>query len=385
LRERDHRGANDEEVLSVYRDLGVIPKADRDDNFNKTPQDLSNYKLVLPGDVVVNKMKAWQGSIAVSNHRGIVSGDYLVCEVVGRVDRQFLHHLLRSRPLIDEYGQRSTGIRPSQWRLYWEDLADIRVNLPSLEAQGVIAVYLDAETARIDTLISKKRRMVELLEERWSTVLDHLVWQWTTERQGTQLRHLLSVRISDGPHETPNFCEDGVPFLSVDNIVRSRLSFDGCRRISEKAHMLYASKACPQRHDVLVTKAASIGKAAIVDTDIDFNVWSPLAILRPNCQIILPKYLWYALRTARVQAAMLTSSTKSTQNNISMEDLGSLRIPMRPIHEQVDVVSELERRETRVVDALDSLDTQITLLQERRQTLITAVVTGEVDVPGVAI
>jgi type I restriction enzyme, S subunit len=96
LRDIDDREHPDLEVLSVYRDLGVIPKASRDDNFNKTPEDLSSYKRVRVGDLVINKMKAWSGSLAVSDYDGIVSGDYMVCAVKGSVDRRFLHHLLRS-------------------------------------------------------------------------------------------------------------------------------------------------------------------------------------------------------------------------------------------------------------------------------------------------
>jgi type I restriction enzyme S subunit len=165
LRERDVRGQASEEVLSVYRDLGVLPKAGRVDNFNKTPADLSLYKLALPGDVVVNKMKAWQGSIAVSRYRGIVSGDYLVCSVVGDVDRSFLHHLLRSRPMVGEYARRSNGIRPSQWRLYWEGLAEIRASLPPRDSQHVMAAYLDAETNRIDAVVACMQTQVSLLQE----------------------------------------------------------------------------------------------------------------------------------------------------------------------------------------------------------------------------
>ncbi len=94
LRERDVRNRENATVLSVYREHGVVPKASRDDNFNKTPSDISSYKFVRPGDLAVNKMKAWQDSLAVSNYEGIVSGDYMVCEVTDpSVDPRFLHYL----------------------------------------------------------------------------------------------------------------------------------------------------------------------------------------------------------------------------------------------------------------------------------------------------
>ena len=171
LKERDQRGNEGENVLSVYRDLGVIPKDSRTDNFNRTPEDLSGYKLVMPGDVVVNKMKAWQGSVAVSPYRGIVSGDYLVCEVIGQVELRFLHYLLRSPRLIGEYGMRSSGIRPSQWRLYWDDFAHIRVTLPATSTQIAVGDELDGAIRWGDELKSKLDEQIDLLREHRGTLI----------------------------------------------------------------------------------------------------------------------------------------------------------------------------------------------------------------------
>lgn len=161
------RGHEDAMVLSVYRAHGVIPKESRTDNFNRTPENLSNYQLVRPGDLVVNRMKAWQGSLGISEHEGIVSPDYEVLRPVNpEYDRRFVHSLLRSRELIDQYALRSTGIRPSQWRLYWDQMKTIEVSLPSAAEQRAIADYLDRETARIDTLIEEQQRLIEMLRER---------------------------------------------------------------------------------------------------------------------------------------------------------------------------------------------------------------------------
>lgn len=89
-------GFADETLLSVYRDFGVIPKSSRDDNFNKESEDLGLYQLVHPGDLVINKMKAWQGSVAVSGFRGIVSPAYFVYEALHKENSRYLHYLMRS-------------------------------------------------------------------------------------------------------------------------------------------------------------------------------------------------------------------------------------------------------------------------------------------------
>jgi type I restriction enzyme S subunit len=139
LRPREVTGRAHLQVLSVYRDHGVVPKNSRSDNFNKTPADLSRYQEVRVGDLVVNKMKAWQGSLAVSTQHGIVSPDYQVCSIDPVINSRFLHYLLRSPSLIAEYRTRSKGIRPAQWRLYWDNLADISVEIPDESEQRRIA------------------------------------------------------------------------------------------------------------------------------------------------------------------------------------------------------------------------------------------------------
>lgn len=164
-----------EQVLSVYRDYGVIPKASRDDNNNRTPQDLTSYQLVEPGDVVINKMKAWQGSLGVSAHRGIVSPDYQVARPAREINSQFLHAVLRSPFMVPQYRARSIGVRPSQWRLYWSEFADLRIPLPPLDEQKRIADHLDEATSRIDAMLTKVAELRTLLTERRSALITDVV------------------------------------------------------------------------------------------------------------------------------------------------------------------------------------------------------------------
>ncbi|MCT2008216.1 restriction endonuclease subunit S [Micrococcus lylae] len=161
-----------EEVLSVYRDHGVVPKSSRTDNFNRTPENVERYLWVRAGDVVVNKMKAWQGSIAVSHHQGLVSPDYEVLRPTSQAfDLRFLHYLLRCPRMIAEYRTHSVGIRPAQWRLYWDRLGLIEVPVPTIGDQREIADHLDRETAKIDALIAKAERFIELAQERRAALI----------------------------------------------------------------------------------------------------------------------------------------------------------------------------------------------------------------------
>lgn len=158
-------GFPDEELLSVYRDYGVIRKSDRDDNFNR-PGDLNDYQLVEHGDLVLNKMKTWQGSLGISPHRGIVSPAYFVYKPVSQNDERFLHYALRCRDAIDYYASHSTGIRVNQWDLSPEWLDVMPVPLPNLETQRRIADYLDKEISEMDALIEEFEGLITSLESR---------------------------------------------------------------------------------------------------------------------------------------------------------------------------------------------------------------------------
>ncbi|MBT0567831.1 restriction endonuclease subunit S [Williamsia sp. CHRR-6] len=162
----------DEEVLSVYRDYGVIPKSSRDDNFNRTPENVARYLLVRPGDLVINRMKAWQGSLGVSEYRGIVSGDYEVVRPIGnRLLPRFAHLFLRSPLMVADYAVRSTGIRPSQWRLYWDQMGNVEVPVPPPAEQAGIVERIDEQTTKIDTLIAETERFIELARERRAALI----------------------------------------------------------------------------------------------------------------------------------------------------------------------------------------------------------------------
>lgn len=176
LRPTKEQGFPDEPVLSVYRDYGVVLKDSRDDNNNRTPENLDNYQLVRPGDVVVNKMKAWQGSLGVSSFRGIVSPDYQVCRPMGdATDPRFLHFALRAPQMIPLYRINSKGIRPAQWRLYWQEMGALSIPLPGLVDQGNVVADLDAATARINAMIADAQRLKELLAERRTTLITEVV------------------------------------------------------------------------------------------------------------------------------------------------------------------------------------------------------------------
>ncbi|MFH4892588.1 restriction endonuclease subunit S [Vibrio diabolicus] len=163
------------EVLSVYRDFGVIQKSSRTDNHNKTPDDLSAYQLVSKGCLVINKMKAWQGSLGVSEFEGITSPDYVVYEPIHTESDKFLHFLLRRQEMPNVYRAISNGIRPSQWRIEPEKFEDLILFLPTLEEQLEVVEAIEKEVLVYESLISKCLSASKLMEERKSALISAVV------------------------------------------------------------------------------------------------------------------------------------------------------------------------------------------------------------------
>ncbi|MXO91065.1 restriction endonuclease subunit S [Pontixanthobacter aquaemixtae] len=165
------QGFDDLTVLSVYREFGVIEKASRSDNINKTPEDLSKYQLVEPNDLAINKMKAWQGSMGISPFLGITSPDYLVMKPIGEHNPRYMHHYLRAKPMPWVYRLISNGIRTDQWRLEPEKFLELPVFLPPMDEQEAIANRIDRELDRIRDLIEKTERSIALLKEKRAALI----------------------------------------------------------------------------------------------------------------------------------------------------------------------------------------------------------------------
>lgn len=111
------------------------------------------------------------------------------------------------------------------------------------------------------------------------------------------IARIIKAPITDGPHTTPEFTQSGIPFLSVDGVQEGELVFEGCRFISARDYARFSRKAAPRRDDILMGKAASIGKVARVKTDKTFGIWSPLALIRVDKDKYSSGFLEYVLKS----------------------------------------------------------------------------------------
>ena len=171
LQRHEPRNPGNQQVLSVYREYGVIPKDSRDDNHNVTSEDTSKYKYVKPGNLVINKMKAWQGSMGVSNYEGIVSPAYFIYRFMDKdLVPKYLHYLFRNC-YKDEFRRISGGIREGQWDLSPEAFDNTLILLPTVEEQLAIVDYVDAKTSEIENIIDQKQEQLYVLADYKNSII----------------------------------------------------------------------------------------------------------------------------------------------------------------------------------------------------------------------
>jgi len=399
---KSDKGHPDFEVLSVYRDYGVIPKDSRDDNHNATSLDTSNYKAVYPGDLVINKMKAWQGSMGISNHKGIVSPAYITCKVrSGNYESDYLHYLLRCQSYIGEYNRLSYGVRVGQWDMHYEDLKKVTVLLPSPEEQTAIAKFLDEKTAKIDEAISIKQRQIELLKERRQILIHKAVTQglnpdvplkpsgvdwigdipehWDVKK----IKHCAS-KISKGttPSTEGRFIlnEGAVRFIKAENIQDGVITNHPKHFIDDKTNEIIGRSKLGINDILFVIAGATLGKVAIVSESIlPANTNQAVSFIRPNREAN-PNYLVYWLTSNFITKSIWLDAVQSAQPNLSMEDLGNLPFISPPKIEQQEILKYLDIELVKLDNSISLQQTQIAKLKEYKTTLINSTVTGKIKV-----
>jgi type I restriction enzyme S subunit len=233
----------------------------------------------------------------------------------------------------------------------------MEIAIPSnREEQLTIAEALcdiDGLLGALDRLINKKRYFKQAAMQQLLTGQTRLPG-FHDEWEVKQLKTIVQTPVTDGPHLTPRFLDDGIPFLSVNNLVENRIDVRELRFISRADHELFSRKCKPRTDDILLGKAASVGKVALVDLDLEFNIWSPIAMIRVNSDHA-PRFVYYQLQSPDLigQITLLTNS--SSQGNIGMGDIGKLTLRLPLLSEQ-----------TAIAEVLSDMDAELAALEQRR-------------------
>lgn len=363
---------------------------------NKALLDNSVLNLYSPGTLLIAMYGATIGRLGIL---GITACTNQACCALANpilLDTKFVFYWLwmrRNELIILSSG----GGQPN---INQEKIRSIKIPAPPLHEQQKIAQFLDQETSKIDKLITKKERLIELLKEKRTALISHAVTkglnpdvpmkdsgvEWLGEVpehwEVMPIKFALDIPITDGPHETPELYDEGIPFISAESIKNDRIDFDKKRGfISLEEHKRFSRKYKPQYGDVYMVKSgATTGNVARVETEEEFNIWSPLAVLRPNKDVTTTNFLFYAMKSKPFFYSVELSWSFGTQQNIGMGVISNIRIVLPPLPEQQKIAQFLDRETSKIDNLITKTRTSIDHLKEYRTALISAAVTGKIDV-----
>ena len=390
FRERNERDCVELPLVAVSQKHGVMGKRELEAmegrKLSGENDDLSNYKRVEPGDIVYNKMRMWQGAVGVSGLRGIASPAYVVATPLQGLDSRFAAYLLKSVPYVFQSGLFSYGICDDQNSLRWEDFANLETPIPPEGEQTRIANFLDEQTARIDALIAEKERLSELLGEHRSSLITAEVTGKEAPYDTIPLKRLIksiesgvSVNAIDVPVENSDIgvlktsCVYSGVFDSLQNkaVIPEELG-----RVS-----------CPVQANTLIVSRMNtpdlVGAAGFCGKD-EPNLYLPdrLWQVRFYEEKCYPRFIYWWTHTVlyRDQVKGACAGTSSSMQNLDQESFRSFVVPLPPLDVQRCISDSISCEAARIDGLREACVEGVRALREYRSSLISAAVTGQLNV-----
>ena len=396
------KGFGNETVLSLYRDFGILPKESRDDNHNVTSLDTDSYKLVEIGDFVINKMKAWQGSMAISNYRGIVSPAYHVCSIKNsKIYKPYFHYLMRNKSYLPEYERLSSGLRIGQWDLSFEDFCQIKFIIPSFIEQQQIADFLDEKVSQIDSTISKTRESIEEYKKLKQSIITEVVtgkvkiengkvkesemldvkgnklpndWKWM------KLKYLVTENLQYGANEAGvDFSRDLPRYIRITDIdSNGKLKNENKLSLTEEV----ARNFILDEGDILFARSgASVGKTFIYKSEYARAGFAGYLIrAKLNKSIINPQFFFYFTNSSFYEIWKNGIFIQSTIQNIGADKYSELQVPVPPLTSQLSLITFLDKKCSEIDSLIAKKEQLVVELEAYKKSLIYEVVTGKREV-----
>lgn len=352
------------------------------------------------GDLLITKDGTIGKVAIVSDMPGetsLNSGVLRVMPIEG-YSRRFLFWVLQSDEFWNWFNYKNAGNSTIQ-HLYQGDFAEFLYAFPDYKEQEAIADYLDTHCAKLDSIIADLEKQINSLKDYKESLITETVtkglnksatmkdsnneWigqipkSWDVSR----VLYLLKMPITDGPHITPEMQDDGIPFVSAEAVSNGNGKIDFNHiwgYISEEFYNECCNKYKPKINDIYMIKSgATTGRVAIVDTDIIFTIWSPLAVFRADERKMLPKFLFYSLQADFFQMQVQLGWTYGTQQNIGMRTLEHLKVCVPPMNEQIEIANYLDKAIAFVDSMINDQEKQHAVMKQHKASLIYEYVTGK--------
>ena len=390
-------GMTEDNLLSLS--YGRIIQKDIETADGLLPENFEGYQIVEPGNIILrltdlqnDKRSLRQGLVT---QRGIITSAYDEVEVQRDNDPRFWFYSLLALDLAKHYYSLGGGVRQS---VKFVDFPNDWVYRPDLATQRRIADFLDRETARIDLLIEKKQRFIEALAEKRFAQTSSLVTGELFRSEAQQecaIPWIPSIpknwkhsrmknvceRIIDCKNRTPDEVEGGDYFVVRTSCVRKgKFVHDGGYFTDESSYREWTQRGKPQKNDVIFTREAPVGEACIAPEHMKFCLGQRTMIYRPDPAQILPEYIIATVYSSIGKSYIGEKGKGSTVGHLRVPEVYNFPCLLPPIETQKTVLDELDRRTGHFEDLERATHASIDRLKEYRSTLITAAVTGQIDV-----
>lgn len=381
-----------ETLLSLSKYKGVIPKDSLEERSGGAAS-LVGYKRVSHDDLVINKMQAVNGLLAISKLDGITSPDYSVYRVkdASILDINYLGYLLTQPEYLGEFKRRVTGVMEGFIRLYTDDLYSIPAIVPDIQTQKLVSKYLDKKTAQIDDAIAIKEQQISLLKERKQIIIQKTVTQgiesnlpmkdtgvdwigdipehWSVEHSKWLFTQRREKARKDDQQLTASQ-KYGVisqqEFMEIEG-----------RRVTQVEFNAEILKHVEANDFVISMRSFQGGIEYCSQTGCVSSAYVPLI---PSEMIYAP-YFKYLLKTPRyIEALQSTSNLVRDGQALRYENFCMVDLPVVPIEEQRGIAEYLENQVNLVEQSVALMESQIMVLKEYKTSLINGVVTGKIKI-----
>lgn len=355
-------------------------------------------KYAFPGDLIFSRLNAPYGRSCILPSdftEYVVAVDNVILRT--QEDKRYICYVSQCdgyKQAVDDEAKGTTMRRISR-----TNLGNIVIPLPPIQQQRRIADYLDRKCGQIDAIIARQQEVIEKLKAYKLSVITEAVTkglnphapmkdsgvEWIGEIpeqwENRKMISILSMRVVDGPHESPELYDEGIPYISATAVENGKINFDLMRGyISEEYCNICDLRYKPQLHDILVIKlGASTGQVAIVETTDRFNIWVPLAAVRCN-EKADPYFVYYAFQSDYFLKQMEMSWTYGTQQTLGVKSIERLRIMLPTLEEQKEIVCYLKSKCDSIDAAVKNKEILIDKLADYKKSLIYEVVTGKKEV-----
>ncbi len=356
-------------------------------------------KICEANDLVLNRLKAHLGVVAVAPVPGVVSPDYTVLRPRGTTNHDYFCAVYRSPICGQELRLRAKGIVEGFWRLYTDDFYDIRVPVPPPDEQAAIVRFLAWANGRLDRAIRAKRKVIALLTEQKQAIVRRVVtrgldasaplkasnidWLGDIPAHWDVWRISRFAKVGNGSTPSrarPRFWDGGTyPWLNSSQVNRGYIDHADqfvTRTALRECHL----PRVPAGSVLVAITGQGKTRGMSAKLGIEATINQHLAYITPRLPVVSTDYLHFALSAAYPQLRAISDDTGSTKGALTCEDLKRFKLALPPPNEQAELVERVRIETSAITEAGERLEREIDFLREYRTRLVADVVTGKLDV-----